>query len=383
MDFTNYCPVDSLKSEVKEPVEKSQRNHITWFSRKTKESSTQNKHLSHGNSDWCRDLNIAASNHFPVNSRKCVEPGRDEDYQGAKYNSRSLEKASSYVSQEELNALKGCVMRRRAVFSPSPSSSPVHSFVHKQPQPPNFTNSLPTRGRQSTKNNDASHIRQSSLEYDHLQDFDPCVNTRKMTDSVSVQFRLQGYPESNDVVTSCAHQDSLDLRHNTLTHSIPDRLDSSRQVNGSQCLHQSCHQYHSCSCDLHLTGRCHCSGTCNSWPRNQLSTENIQKEPVLESRSSNAFPTSNSNRIQLHYSPFHSKYNSPVLSKHQVYSCEGSLSGLKTYETGSNYSLYSQTTTVSSLADRQHCSYSTGVDGNLFKDRTEVCGVRHIIVVQV
>jgi hypothetical protein len=76
---------------------------------------------------------------------------------------------------------------------------------------------------------------------------------------------------------------------------------------------------------------------------------------------------------QLHHSPLHSRFNSPLLQqRHQVYPFDGCMGSLKTCDTGSNCSLYSQTTTVSSLADRQHCSYSEGVDGNLFKARSDV-----------
>ncbi len=385
MDFTNYCPVDSLRIEsaAKLPVEKSQRNHTTWFTRKAKGSSSHNKRLSQGSSDQFRERSnsngtneVAYLHHFTDSYKKCVESRSNEDYCVSKCNTRSLEKASRYVSQEELNALKGCVMRRRAVFSPSPASSPVHSFVHKKQssQPsPSFTNSLPIRGRQLLKDDEASHVRQSSLEYDHLKDFDPVVDNSKMADSVSVQFRLQGCAESNKFG---ARQDSLGLKHGTvikktfLHHSIPERLDCCAHLgsNGHGFYQLSHHNSFDLQ-SLQETGRC-CCNACN-WPQNDLSTEAITNEPVTENKPLNALPPfiGKSSHVQLLHSPFHSKYNSPVLSRHQVYPCEGSM---KTCDAGSNYSLYSQTTTVSSLTDRQHCSYSKGVDGNLFKDRTEV-----------
>ena len=388
MDFTNYCPVDycpvdSLGSEdeTKVPMEKSHRNHITWFSRRVKGASSHNKRLGQESGDLFREHlcsyngsgDVAYHHHFPDSHRRnVVESVSDEDYHPTKHNTRSLEMASRYVSQEELNALKGCVMRRRAVFSPSPSSSPVHSFVHKQPSSPTVTNSLPTRRRASLRTDEASHVRQSSLEYDHLKDFNPSmVVNSNTTDSVSVQFRLQGCAEKEELVSNGAcsiHHNSLSIwRHDT---------DCSSHI-GSD-LYRSCHQ-NFCSCDLQSlqeTERCR-SDASNSWPRNELSAQGITKEPITEKIIPNAFSSliGRSNHVQLHYSPFHSKYSSPVLSKHKVYSFEGSLNCMKACDTGSNYSLYSQTTTASSLTDRQHCSYSKGVDGNLFKDRTEVCNM--------
>ena len=145
MDFTSYCPVDSFRSdgETQQSVEKSLQNGSTWFMRKAK-GAPHSKRLIKESGELFRDrscsgaCDVAQCHRFPSSGVKCPE---FDNGHHAKSNTRSLEKASPYVSQEELNALKGCVMRSRALFSPSPSSSPVHSFVHKQPHSPRHTNS--------------------------------------------------------------------------------------------------------------------------------------------------------------------------------------------------------------------------------------------------
>lgn len=417
MDFTTYCPVDSLSSsEGRLQRHKSQtRSHIAWFSRKTKGLS------SHGNKpekqDNCGSVLDCSANHEAhhcasgcssqdqhgasqyntygtqnhhgaccscssqdqhgpyhcntISDRDHLDSSGDE---GGRFGNRSLEKPSLYVSQEELDALKGCVTRRRAVFSPSPSSSPVHSYVHQQS--PKASISMPVGGKHLLLQDEVSHERQGSFEYDHLKDYDPCIPVGTTTDSVSVQFRLQGcdesgecgsvrkiFPKNSVAVKRCAIADkelSLGLSppeqpdfNVYLTHQDGRRYKSTDRSQ-SKCQNPG-------SCDLQLVQEVERCGAdicnCNSWPRNEVrlpDSETKAASPLLEIAK---FTQQN---------PF--KYHSP-LPKRQVYSHEGNM---RTCDAGSNFSLYSQTTTVSSLADRQHCSYSKGVDGTLFKDRTDV-----------
>ena len=388
MDFTNYCPVDSVCSEgrYKRPTRKSQaKNHITWFGRKTKGiSSNSSKEFItskqgrngqlwsecsvHALKEDCGNSSCSPRHECPCRNKHVLDSSSDEDCFGN--NGQSLEKASPYVSQEELDALKGCVMRRRAVFSPSPSSSPVHSYVQVKSHSPALTNSLPAGGKRRFRvPEEGSHIRQSSLEYDHLKDFDPLLPVNDVVDSVSVQFRLQGDsegPSEDSVMHSSSistgfKKHSVSNNESSLSYSIPERLDwyvcrdrgAMASANGNDC-----------SCDLH-------SGVCSTWPQKELLT----KEATEVSKGGKTIGSplsvkSTRTQQQQYHSPLHSKFNSPLLQvKHQVYPFEGIL---KTCDTGSSYSLYSQSTTVSSLTDRQHCSYSKGVDGNLFKTRCDV-----------
>lgn len=382
MDFTNYCPVDSLVKEARAkplPHKPHPRNHITWFSRKAKGTATRNskqvitsKQSSSkvpeqrcSDSDRCETYSNSPHGDVYTDS---AESSSDEEYNLASANSWSLEKPSLYVSQEELDALKGCVTRRRAVFSPSPSSSPVHSVVYQRRKSSGFYSSLPAESKRLVLAEEISHVRQSSLEYDHLKDFNPHVSA----DSVSVQFRLQGCEEgggSQDIV----RYDSANNEH----YSIPERLgaDVHRDVDICKCKtkNASLSQHQnviSSSCDIQLVQereRCPSNLPQNEHP----CTVRANNEPLKEGRTGktvDASPSSigRSNLIQHHHSPHHSQFNSPLLSKHQLFG------SMRTCYTGSNYSLYSQTTTLSSATDRQHCSYSKGVDGNLFRDRTDV-----------
>lgn len=431
MDFTNYCPVDSVCSEgrYKRPTHKSQaKNHIAWFGRKTKGASSHNKELMPSKQDVGGKL-LQECNVHPIceaygcssceaygcsscchgysrsNSKQAVDYSSNEDCTLGGSNGRALEKASRYVSQEELDALKGCVTRRRAVFSPSPSSSPVHSYVQlKSQHSPALTNSLPVGGKHRFRVEEFGHVRQSSLEYDHLKDFDPLVPVSN-GDSVCVQFRLQNGSDGEDGATCkmCHHSNSMGSKKRSVSntespfsYSIPERLDCDACDGQGNIASGNSDDPVSCSCDmlsLQVKERCH-AGVCNSWPRNELLIKETT-EPQKHGKTVGASlsPLSvKSNRIQqqqqyhspLHSrfnSPLHSRFNSPLLQpKHQVYPNEGGMGGLKTCDTGSNYSLYSQTTTVSSLTDRQHCSYSKGVDGNMFKTRSDVSSLlRHHI----
>lgn len=388
-DFTTYCPVDSLSSESRaaQRHKTHTKSHITWFSRKSKGASASSRPCKEETRQLLQDYSVsdkygAYSYNGATNSpdHVALDSSDDERWEVPRTKNRSLEKASPYVSQEELDALKGCVMRRRAVFSPSPSSSPVHSYVHQRPaqQPsPKTASSLPCAGKHVLE--EVSHTRQGSLEYDHLMDFDPYVPAATTADSVSVQFHLQAGDESggtgSGVWTVSSQDPPSGQRQPVSTYSAPRRPDCDshrlfdskhecRQVpSGFQSKYDS--PKSSASCDVLLADELDSRDTDNC----------SHKQPSAAEASgitTKIFPPllDKSKTIQQQQSPFHAKFNSPLLVRHPY---EGSL---KTCDTGSNYSLYSQTTTISSLADRQHCSYSKGVDGTLFKDRTEVRNYR-------
>lgn len=397
MDFTNYCPVDSeggyggYKWSSHKSLPKS---NVAWFSRKTKGMPSHDTDMVFGRTSSKRLQACGAHNTREAFScdgldicKKSVDCSSEEECDLIRDNSQSLEKVSRYVSQEELDALKGCVMRRRAMFSPSPSSSPVHPHVQqfKPHHSPILTNSLPARGKQRLRaSEEILHVRQSSLEYDHLDPMDPySVNT---ADSVSVQFRLQGCGENHSSSSSsssggrCHHNSKAhDCPNNgsTLTCSIPekpdDHLHTTWKFNQSKhptscCLDQQGSSGSVCRNDQALTKES--SDQCSTKGNDELLLKDVKSVDV----SSPLLGKLNHRQQQLpYYSPLHSKY-SPLLPKHSIYPFEGS--SLKTCDTGSNYSLYSQETTASSLTDRLHCSYSKGVDGNLYKERVDVRNVR-------
>lgn len=275
-DFTSYCPVDSI-----------------YNGGRHKQSSQK----LHGNQRAPKRM-IPCGSDIPVENRPSEECVRSELIDGGDHcrqhmhcglsasgNSRSLEKASSYVSQEELNALKGCVMRRRAVFSPSPSSSPYCKHL------PYLTNSLPIG---STYQDEIHHVRQSSLEYDHLKDFDPHP-IGSITDSISVQFRLaeaENYSDKSQEVCHC--------KSNGFNDEAPEMISHENQ-GGCNSIHSK--QKNPQTFFTH-------ADSFNSWPRKVYdeSGGKVSSSPL----------TAKSNLIN--QSPFHSKFNSPILPKHQLYS---------------------------------------------------------------
>lgn len=94
-----------------------------------------------------------------------------------------------FASAEELAALRGCVQRGRALFSPPPPSPDQNNggwdSAHFRLNDPRHwgesdRETIPDRARSSW---DHAHSRQGSMDYDHLAD--PC--------SISVQFEPSGY----------------------------------------------------------------------------------------------------------------------------------------------------------------------------------------------
>ena len=396
-DFTNYCPIDALSVEgrLKQPCKSRLKANKKWLSRKTKGLSSHRKQIKTakqaGNLECDEDIaNFSAAN---KQDDSCLDSSSDDGSNTFIDNNWLQEIPSRYVSQEELDALKGCVMRRRAVFSPSPSSSPVHSYIHQKQDihqsTPVSTHSLPLGWKTQRIVDEGSHIRQGSFEYDHLKDFDPYESTVNIPNSVSVQFKFQGYEEkevyNGGTHDTCKH--TTDRRNSTagndtiLSFSIPERLNLDCRDNSTACQcsyrladnshHKNRGTLRSYSYGLQSLQEIekHHSGACNSWPRNELCMMKGSNGKFKQERYVDVFSPMDmrsSSYVNQHYSPLHVKYSSPFFPKRQIHG------GMKTSESGSNFSIYSQTTTASSLADRPHCSYSKGVDGNLFKDRTAV-----------
>ena len=296
---------------------------------------------------------------------------------------RTQEVPNRYVSQEELDALKGCVTRRRAIFSPSPLSSPLCSRSPHKPRPcqqhaPGYSNSLPVRGKHVMVDNKLKHRRQGSFEYDHLADFNPyTASTGNISESISVQFNFQ-MNERCEVYCGTASQHSQrGCNHTNIkcrspsTNNIPELLSAEAnfgyssypgeygpirtpfsEPQGVERVHENSEEMFAGAVSEHCGQRRHSEAT------SQGSAADLMSYPLTKASS-----------VHLG-SPYHTKFNSPLLSKHQ---CHEGFHGLhRSDHTGSNFSLYSQTTTASSLTDRPHCSYSKGVDVSQFKERHDV-----------
>lgn len=302
---------------------------------------------------------------------------------------KKQEVPNRYVSQEELKALKGCVTRRRALFSPSPSSSSLTSSIslrkssqHSAQYSPGHSYSLPLNRKRLVVEGDAMHTRQGSLEYDHLTDFNPQSSSlSNVGDSISVQFRFQGEGETvkptfQGVQAACNHSS---FKYKVpFSCSIPEihHFDQRHCVGGGAVagLGRS-NSSNIPLVDPHLVelGCERCSDAAVSiLPANSYWTSKVSSGPSKQDAVCDSYFCPSTRAVQ-HHSPYHTKFNSPLLSRHQCTLDEGTHDLKAGEHTGSNFSLYSQTTTTSSLNDRRpHCSYSKGVDGSVFKDRTDV-----------
>lgn len=204
-DFTSYCPASALCDEDIRPQKKrrhrsSVRSRVALFSRKAKGQMYPRQGISSQQRIKPLGEDSCISERTSLYSNSCSEHEMEasplewssestEDEEGAttQDNSWLHEQPSSYVSAEELHALRGCVTRGRAVFSPTPFSdrsselSKVGIRVDPQTGMPNADPSMsdkllvpqtdlihiPGQG------NEVSHARQGSFEYDHLEDFHP------------------------------------------------------------------------------------------------------------------------------------------------------------------------------------------------------------------
>ncbi len=344
----------------------------------TRRSSTHKKewfdtNLAHG-AGFASDLEALLSGSY----HHCFDSDSDDD---TKEGMKTL--PNRYVSQEELDALKGCVTKRRILFSPGPAAS-LSSITTScrelgDHQSAGHSYSVPLIRKHIVTESDGSHSRQGSLEYDHLSDFNPhqhesnpthCSNTSTPGDTaVSIQFRLHNEKTSKTSSTppSLARYIHSDMKYKSPVSSSISEIHRHEHCHvsavslgrsNSSCVPLVQSRYGDCCYDP--TAR---PTPMDSWQIGKAPTGsfNVSETPITT-------PT----RAVQHQSPYHTKFNSPLLSKHQYMHDEGSTSLLREDHTGSNFSIYSQSTTVSSINDRPHCSYSKGVDISVFKDRTNV-----------
>ena len=386
-DFTKYCPAEGLCDEnlgVRSSRARSQslkvKNQVAWFSKKPKPAF--------------------ASRH-QVTIRMLGENDRSED-QFAPYRGRS----KSYVSQEELRALQGCVSRRRALFiSNQESTQACHTIPQlkssrKYQQAPT-RNSLPSsdlnlcNSHQTLKRFDKVSLfertqHSSAFDLAKAEDIHP-PNQSGVPDTVSVQFRS----ESQECIATDSSQGSLHSGHveccssntscllpgvnvNPQTHakssSIPGWLNSPRILHN--CSHRS-------TCDvtcLSSSRECvqssphlvlpHDQSACNSWPRNQLTHTGSYHQDGL-GKLHKIQPRHRSSEKS---SPHHQRKEPSLLGEGtEVISSDLNLEIFgSTSSICSTHSHQSSVTNASVCSERPHFHYGKGIDGVEFKRKSDV-----------
>ena len=317
-----------------------------------------------------------------------------------------FKQTSNYVSQEELLALKGCVTRRRALFSPK--SSNKGSFTLQQL--PCSTSVSGGLSKASWENCQHSQHQSSKCDHEELEPrLHPSATSKNVPDSVSVQFGCAGYECETVRSSSNSKQPQPRRRGLNVTAISKSDCNINMQKAGpqsysvtSRCfsipgeLNSSNLSYHQgfifpekvYSLEQNLSQpqngsiyRQKHKKLCNSWPRQQLFQKKSVGGPVYSKREvmcSQCSPKHVSRPVPL-TSPTQSPqtFSSVALEGPripQLPAIKGREMVLKPYlpsscEIGSTFSISSH---HSVSPARPHISYNTGVDGQVFKDRTEV-----------
>lgn len=234
-DFSSFCPADSLpvaERDIKQPASKSSskvRAKVAWFAKKSNSPDPSKrksslKHLQERNSlppDLAIQLDEVNTSSTAVPATR-TDTGKHKEGGGGGggKNSRPLSTPAFPLDalkplralQDELNALKGCVSQRRAIFSPQRASSPViHTHLPHDDHPaamPRISpcNPVPVSPSQkesvvfplveysvqvepfvdpasSPSSSPVRLSRRGSFEYDHLEDFDPTSHPMREKDS--------------------------------------------------------------------------------------------------------------------------------------------------------------------------------------------------------
>lgn len=263
-DFTSYCPADSLCSADIRPHKKIRprskvKSRVVWFTRKASYPSRQGissqLRIKPLGETKCADEQHLQSRHRDSDSldeeAQCPSCSSDssspdeEEIAGVQNDTWLHEQPPCYVSREELDALKGCVTRGRALFSPRPSnrmlqnpfhleqdatsSDDSHSSSHALTTSPFALSGSSDRYMRESElhvppvallRQSDSHDRQGSFEYDHLEDFDAQDNTAVSENSgqpvaqsdacsVSIQFGATGYECQAVCEAECSNGDHI------------------------------------------------------------------------------------------------------------------------------------------------------------------------------
>lgn len=244
-DFTNYCRAGSLCDEdigrqcrlpnYRRTRSSKVRSRVAWFTRKS------NLTTPHRRSNGLRQVRIrplGETYNDPLDVR--IHTAQHSEFSSSEEDLPCVnsELPNNYVSQEELEALKGCVTKRRELFSPDllglsgscslshtlpkqKSKREAHHYLRQQmPNERSTINSSDSEDQlfMSKVGQGHYHPRQGSQEYDHLENYYPSNQLRSSTvpDSVSIQFRANSYDcvavcqtEELNVVDGKGHIDQL------------------------------------------------------------------------------------------------------------------------------------------------------------------------------
>ena len=228
-----------------------------------------------------------------------------------------------YASAEELAALRGCVRRTRALFSPPPPPSPPPSSPD---QAENDEGHNVARDH-APSSQGTTHLRQDSFEYDHLED--PC--------SVSVEFISSGYEQQlvgGAWPRTRRHSSESDPHHPDWR--LPSSLSSPERLNSPSFLHHQRDRF------LDPVGV-----NCSSWPKGLVNLHPVPAHLSPMSRLTPS-PTLLPSSLPHRYTPL----PSPRLGRRDLGSaCSSSMS---------------------LCPERQREAEAKGIDGAKFKEQTDV-----------
>lgn len=452
-DFTNYCPVNSLCDEDIGPQKKHRqrskvRSRVALFSRRAKGQSRptigsqhrvkalgEDAVLSTASVGLCSDDPTLSDQELDIGEWSSDESTCEEDTV-LQDSSWLHEQSSGYVSRVELNALKGCVMKRRALFSPNSAAALVYQC------------SLPDGPPDEALPEPSEKHRHDSVEYDHLVDFKQLgaqLSASQDSCSVSVMFGSAGYdckaihrpgtPTSSHKSTA---QQGLEvtacycIRHSS-TSALSDLarleckpLPSSQSI--PSCLHtrdqvqQPKREFVCPILPLQPQKPVDSSGNApsqvsnhtkptndssNSWPRNRaysvahnnskmFEVSSLRKvhRPNMHSHSrSHSLVRPSHQQYSHHRSPFPSPQHSPLTARRKCSTASTDVARTDMGLESSSFSLYGRTNelgstvsvrssashqSVSTLAssswcdNRSHSTFVNGVEGRLFKERTDM-----------
>ena len=392
-DFTKYCPAEDMcdenigtSSTRTRTRTRSQslkvKNQVAWFSKKPKPALT----IRH-----------------QVNVRMLGENDRGEDQLAA-----FRERSRSYVSQEELRALQGCVSRRRALFSLNQEGVPLSSQTiphqkakckHTRAKNSQLSSDSDLFYRSATKecsNISLSENLQASRNYEHVEAEDiPPSNQPAIPDTISIQFR----PESQECITTQNSDGSHHSSHvqpcsSNTAYFLPGPTDTSLMnlspqtcsksssipgwLNSPRVLHKCMHQG-TCDVSCLLSSReyvqsprlslSHDQSACNSWPRNQLT----QARPYHHQEGLGRHSTQSKLTCSEKSSPHHQYKESSLLSATVGTEIISSDLNLEIFgSTSSICSVQSHQSSASVSSERPHFHYGKGIDGVEFKRKTDV-----------
>ena len=330
-DFTKYFPAGSFCAE-NDALSKV-KNKIAWFSKKPRPSSAISHHPTERpvGDELCR--------------RKSFEAG-----------------SSSHVSQEELRALRGCVSKRRVMFSSDQNSLTINSKCGKEGRGRLPLSSHPLHlAHDRFLSSSDNHLCQNRIEYDRFSS----LSQSSIPDSVSVQFRYDSHECMSTLSSVGSHSERievLDCCNSTACNFVGTKnLRTAAQSNRIACGNRiPCDEQHSSFPKITsspLLRVSHDQSYHNSWPRHRAHPNRLCQY------------TYEIDNIKVPQSPRHLCRQEPA----NIVPADLLTSNLKTSEpevVGSKSSVCS--TSCVSSSERPRLNYIKGVDGVDFKQKTDV-----------